>query len=190
MISYESMSVMFGLWRMFSSADTQLWRAPPQGRMSDSKVLTGRLKLLLDHTTTIIIIMDAYQSNPEVGSHSVWIIDLGCQSYSSELQPQQPSVCCDRRVLYGGQRRGIKWEVAANNKLSEVSWLYNYSIEQSRYVTTTVEWLIYDWARPMVKWVWQVDIGDSMETRQCYVLARLTVDSTLQQSNQIIPGDK
>ena len=71
MISYESMSVMFGLWRMFSSADMQLWRVPPQGRMSDSKVLTGRFKLLLDQTTTIIIIMDAYQSNPEVESHSV-----------------------------------------------------------------------------------------------------------------------
>ena len=70
-LSYESMFVMLGLRRMFVSAGRQLWRAPPQGRMSDSKVLTGRFKLLLDHTTTIIIIMDAYQSNPEVESHSV-----------------------------------------------------------------------------------------------------------------------
>ena len=68
-LSYESMFVMSGLRRMFVSAGRQLWRAPPQGRMSDSKVLTRRLTLLSEPTTTII--MDIYQLNPEVESHFV-----------------------------------------------------------------------------------------------------------------------
>ena len=68
-LSYESMFVMLGLRRMFVSAGRQLWRGPPQGRMSDSKVLTRRLTLLSEPTTTII--MDIYQSNPEVESHFV-----------------------------------------------------------------------------------------------------------------------
>ena len=68
-LSYESMFVMLGLRRMFVSAGRQLWRAPPQGMMSDSKVLTRILTLLSEPTTTII--MDIYQLNPEVESHFV-----------------------------------------------------------------------------------------------------------------------
>ena len=64
-----SISVMLGSWRMLEvSDDRQLWKAPVQGRMSDIKVLTRRLVLLSEPTTTI---MDIYQSNPGVESHFV-----------------------------------------------------------------------------------------------------------------------
>ena len=122
MLSYVSISVMLGSWRMFVLADRQLWKAPVQGRMSDINVLTRGLTLLSEPTTTI---MDIYQSNPEVESHFVWLVVLCCQRHNSEMRPERPSACCDHRVGCGGQTPGITGdrELTGSDKLWGSSWL-------------------------------------------------------------------
>ena len=89
------------------------------------------IKIIMSST-----IMDIYQSNPGVGSGSVWPVVWGCQRYSSERRPGQPWACCDHRGRCGGRTPGetparqSEWEVAGDDGLTGgVSWLTSAGLE-------------------------------------------------------------